>query len=234
MYMPDSSGKPTAAMTPHAKDWLSTLEGINEDQLKFGLKSLATRENAGFPPTSGEFSKLCLLHGWEDAIDEICDYFNESDYQWKSDTAYNLFLKLRINKQSEEKLASIIKRAKSLYPFLEREKFTAAPKQIEPPAEQPEPPHNYKAFQAKMFSAITEYNLDLWVSTEFHQKLKALFTPAGTDKVMKTWEGKNRPPLITVIDDFAKISSFPPSDEKCSTFADFAKKVASQAEGLEK
>ncbi|KAA3639429.1 MAG: hypothetical protein DWP95_10305 [Proteobacteria bacterium] len=123
-------------LTSVAQNWVNTLGKLDAGLIRLGLDNLHVRSNPGFPPNPSEFVALCYEMSFEPVIDEIFDYINRKsdDFEWTSQLAYNVFIKMQYDKLKGESSGVLYKRAERIHRAIDRSDLVPVPdpvKQIE-------------------------------------------------------------------------------------------------------
>ena len=116
-------------LTSVAQNWVNTLGKLGPDLIRIGLDNLHARSNPSFPPNPSEFVALCYQVSFEPVIDEIFDYINRKsdDFVWKSQLAYNVFIKMQYDKLKGESSGTLYKRAESIHRAIDRSDLVPVP-----------------------------------------------------------------------------------------------------------
>ena len=186
-------------ITPIAYNWIDECTKLTSDQIKSGIKNLASRKNAAFPPSAIEFISHCRKMGAEDCADEIFDYLNqpsESDWWWQSQVAFNVFKRLGYNPANNESKPKILDRIISIYGRMDMNNLDDLPiKPVMIPVEAPKKIDRDRGkFQAKMFGVIMRARPDL-LGVKQDKKTTDLFTPHKSRELMLKWYGDDMPDM---------------------------------------
>jgi|GEM_PF-5236409 hypothetical protein len=119
-------------ITETANNWLTELNKLSAEQIRHGINNLDSLGNPAFPPTAIEFVAHCKKKGAEECAEEIFEYLQksgDSDWWWRTETAFTVFTKLNYNPANNKQAHQTLDEIKKIYGRLDMDNLKPIPKQ---------------------------------------------------------------------------------------------------------
>lgn len=192
------SGIVDGEITDIAKNWLYALSKLDNDVIRKGMDDLQYLES-DYAPSPTQFIRHCSKIDFENVLGIIFDYINrppESDWEWTSQVAYNVFKRMQYNSALNENSATIEKRAKAIYRSLDRSNLDTVPSpMLRMPFKEPSKVDNEKRkFQAKMWFCIMRRDSSIISGPE--SPFAWIFNPDVSKQWMAEWYEQGQPEII--------------------------------------
>ena len=86
-------------LTKIGEIWIHEIEKLHMSQISMGMDNLRFKPNPQFAPSAVEFAAFCIDFGASECADEIIEYIQDaanSNWWWRTETAFNVYIDLGI------------------------------------------------------------------------------------------------------------------------------------------
>lgn len=183
-------------LTSIGQVWLHEVEKLHMSQISMGMDNLRFKPNAQFAPSAVEFSAFCIEFGASECANEILEYIqesSESNWWWRTEAAFNVFIALGYSPARNQTDPQIVKDIGRIYRQLDFDNLKPIPvKSISIPVKEPSKIERDRGkFQGLMYFCINRLRPDLFLSAP----TKDITSKQALEKFSET-----KRPLIDLVD----------------------------------